>query len=132
MPIKTYWYLEPRILMQEYEGEVTFPQIQESVVEMEGILAAHTQKIYILIDFSKATRMPTDIRALTKLARPDAFASMGDMYNFGLNPVSRIISASIAKVANLPTIYVANLDEALKRIREKDPEVAYLLDKREQ
>ncbi len=128
MPITSSWYLEPRIMLQVYEGDISLEEIQASVVDMEAVFAAHTQKIYTMIDFTKAGRMPTDIRALTRLARPSAFASVGEMYNFGLDPVSRIISTSISRIANIPIVYVTTMADALKRIREKDAEVAYLLD----
>lgn len=128
MPIKTSWVLEPRIRLQVYEGDISLTEVQAAVAEMEEIYDTHSQKIYTIIDSRKAGKMPTDIRALTRLARPGAFPSVGEIYNFGLDPVSRIISTSISRIANIPIVYVTTMEDALKRIREKDAEVAYLLD----
>ncbi|MCL4875841.1 MAG: hypothetical protein KJ064_04250 [Anaerolineae bacterium] len=129
MPIRTSWYFEPRIVLQVYEGDVTLEDIQECAAELTQLMMGKEAVVYTIQDLSACDRVPADIRGISRLATHNN-PMFGPMVVFGQDVITRIITNSVMRVTGIAVYSVSNMDAALDFIRERDPELAYLLDQR--
>jgi len=67
MPFQSDWINEPYILMTAYSGYVTGGDMDTSMLQYLGV--AQAQPIYILLDFTRADRVPSKVLELSSISQ---------------------------------------------------------------
>ena len=122
MPYQTGWYVENRIIVTTYTGNIAIEDIRGQIDETRRLIEQGTPLIHSIIDLSQIEKWPP-LNVVNEFRSMDIEAlreRMGWSIIVANNVVLKFGSALFAPIFNLRQRIFSNLDESLAFLQEND------------
>lgn len=127
MPYRLSWLVEKRVTYLEYLGELTPDELAESEVANTVYLAEAVPElgkglplVHIVVDTSKATKMPTNIGQLRKIIHTNTDERIGWIVTITPNPIFRFLTSVIVQLVGQRMRQCETITEAIAFLQDMD------------
>ncbi|MEL6148320.1 MAG: hypothetical protein AAFR56_01765 [Chloroflexota bacterium] len=131
MPITSEWVIEGLLLEQTYVGDISLEElVEETGVATAALDSARGQHMYILVDNSRTTSSPDNLKELRQILPPVLrHPKLAMIVVSGQNnPLLRFVEQTIAAMFGIPLWFVATRADALRYLAMTDRHIAALLE----
>ena len=127
MPYRLSWLVEKRVTYLEYLGELTPDELAESEAANTVYLAEAVPElgkglplVHIVVDTSKATKMPTNIGQLRKIIHTNTDERIGWIVTITPNPIFRFLTSVIVQLVGQRMRQCETIAEAIAFLQDID------------
>jgi hypothetical protein len=124
MPFHIRWYLEPRIIYQQYTGELTLEEFIAGAPQIQDYYAAGTPLIHAIVDLLTLEKYPPLPQLLTHIQRNSAPPGAGWAIILVNNPLLRFSGSVLTQIGGSSFTMAGSLDEAVEFLRVRDGTLA--------
>lgn len=121
MPVDVQWYIPNHVLISRFYGDVTPQDIRKQyTLGLEMSESVNTALVHLITDVSEVQSFPKNVMDMKDSLGTKA-RNAGWVVLVGENKMIRFLSSVVSNLMKLRFTYVNTLEEALKYITDRDP-----------
>ena len=113
MSYKVSEYVPNHVIYIEFNGDVTFADLENSDFEVTHYVRARLSPIYVLMDFTTATNIPFNLPEVKRRMSALRYPTYGAGIAFGTNTIISMIFNSLKNEVDKPIHRVGTIEDAL-------------------
>ena len=113
MTYKVSEYIPEHVLYIEFNGDVTFGDLENSDFEVTQYIRTRRNPVYVMMDFTTATNIPFNLPEVKRRMSALRYSTYGAGIAFGTNTIISMIFNSLKNEVAKPVHRVGTIEDAL-------------------